>query len=166
MGALTKLIDAILFLCFIVIALAVPLIEAQMVLPVNYFPDFLVDLKVWYTREVGHYLVIEKPDFFVGLALFELVFQWPLSVFNLYGIAAGKSWFSTTCLVYGVSFSTSLVAILAELVGSRKASDKLLMMYYPFIGFAVLAILRGLLPHSAKTPTIGKRPALHRKKKA
>ncbi|KAA8524617.1 hypothetical protein F0562_011098 [Nyssa sinensis] len=165
MGALIKLIDAMLFLFFIVIALAVPLIDAQMVVPANYFPDFLVDLKVWYTREFAHYLVIEKPNFFVGLAWLELLFQWPLSIVNLYGIAAGKSWFSTSCLLYGVSFFTSLVAILSELVGSHRASDKLLTMYSPFMGFAVLATLRGLLPHSSKAPTIGKRPALDRKKK-
>ncbi|PHU12207.1 hypothetical protein BC332_19137 [Capsicum chinense] len=58
------------------------------------------------------------------------------------------------------------VAILSELQGSERASDKLLMLYYPFLGFAVLPILRGLLPHSGKTISIGKRSAIGRKKRA
>lgn len=59
------------------------------------------------------------------------------------------------------------VTILSELMGSGKASDKLLMMYFPFLGLGVLAILRGLLPHSGKTTSsaIGKRPLLGRKKR-
>ncbi|KAA8526495.1 hypothetical protein F0562_008302 [Nyssa sinensis] len=166
MGALVKLIDAILFLFFMVIAVVVPLIDAQTCFPAEFFPVFLVDLKAWYSREYGDYLVADKPNFFVGIVWLELLFQWPLSIVNLYGIAAGKSWFNTTCLVYGASTFTSMVAILAELMGSGKASDKLLMMYSPFMGFAALAILRGLLPNAGKTSTIGKRPVLNRKKRA
>uniref|UniRef100_M1CE65 Uncharacterized protein n=1 Tax=Solanum tuberosum TaxID=4113 RepID=M1CE65_SOLTU len=58
------------------------------------------------------------------------------------------------------------VAILSEMKNSERASDKLLMVYYPFLGFAVLAILRGLLPHSGKSASIGKRSVIGRKKKA
>ncbi|PHU12205.1 hypothetical protein BC332_19135 [Capsicum chinense] len=85
---------------------------------------------------------------------------------DLIDIDAGKSWINTTCLLYGVSILTSLVAILSEMQGSERASDKLLMLYYPFLGFAVLSILRGLLPHSGKTISIGKRSAIGRKKRA
>lgn len=166
MGALLKLIDAILFLFFLVIALAAPLIDAQTCLPLSFFPNFLVNLKSWYAQEYGDYLVAEKPGFFVGIVWLELLFQWPLALLNMYGILGGKPWFRTTCLIYGVSCFTSMVAILSELTGSHKASDKLLMMYLPFLGLGVLAILRGLLPHSGKTTTLGKRPLLGRKKKA
>ncbi|XP_059662930.1 uncharacterized protein LOC132308743 [Cornus florida] len=166
MGALIKLIDAILFLFFMLIAIVAPLMDAQTCLPLEYFPDFLIHLKDSYATDYGDYLVTEKPNFFVGLVWLELFFQWPLSLINLYAIAAGKSWFGTTCLLYGVSTFTSMVAILAELMWSNKASDKLLMIYAPFMGFAALAILRGLLPHSGKTSAIGKRPALNKKKRA
>lgn len=58
-------------------------------------------------------------------------------------------------------------AILSELIGSGNASDKLIMLHYPFVGMGVLATLRGLLPHSSKTAsTVGKGPALGRKKRA
>ncbi|KAE8075724.1 hypothetical protein FH972_014417 [Carpinus fangiana] len=166
MGALLKLTDAVLFLFFLVIALAAPLIDAQTCLPHSLFPQVIVDLKNWYSHEYGDYLVAEKPHFFVGIVWLELLFQWPLALLNLYGILGGKPWFNTTCLLYGASCITSMVAILSELLGSGKASDKLLMMYFPLLGLGVLAILRGLLPHSGNsTSAIGKRPLLGRKKR-
>ncbi|PKI57981.1 hypothetical protein CRG98_021632 [Punica granatum] len=108
MGALLKLTDAVLFLFFLVIALVAPSLDAQTCLPATIFPEFLVDLKSWYGREYGDYLVTEKPHFFVGLVWLELLFQWPLSLLNLYGLFASKSWFGTTCLIYGVSVFTSM----------------------------------------------------------
>lgn len=59
------------------------------------------------------------------------------------------------------------VAIMSELVGSQKASDKLLKLYFPFVGFGVLAMLRGLVPSSSRsTSDIGKRSGVGRKKRA
>ena len=40
------------------------------------------------------------------------------------------------------------VAVLAELMLSSRITNVLMMMYLPFLGFAILAILRGLLPCS------------------
>jgi hypothetical protein len=111
MGVALKLVDAILLLFFLLIAIVVPLIDAQTVLPLSYFPDLLVDLKNWYTNEYQDYLVLEKPHFFVGLVWLEILFQWPLALLNLYAIFASKPWFSTTCLIYGVSVSTSMVCL-------------------------------------------------------
>ncbi|KAL5794066.1 hypothetical protein ACOSP7_002660 [Xanthoceras sorbifolium] len=167
MGALVKLIDAILFLFFVVIALAAPLIDSQMFLPPDIYPAFLVDLKGWYTREYGDYLFAEKPHFFVGIVWLELLFLWPLSIVNIFGILCAKPWFNTTCLIYGVSVATSMTAVLGELMGSGKASEKLIKAYSPFMGMGVLAFLRGLIPCSSRTGlTLGKRPVLPRKKRA
>lgn len=109
MGALTKLIDAILFFFFLVIAVAVPLLDSQTCLPGDVFPDVLVNLKKWYTNEYGDYLVAEKPHFFVGIVWLELLFQWPLSIAALYGILGGKSWVKTVSLMYGSSTLTAMV---------------------------------------------------------
>lgn len=109
MGALAKLVDATLVVFFVVIALAAPLIDAQTCLPQSLFPSVLVELKSWYASQYGDYLVAQKPHFFVGIVWLELLFQWPLSIANLYGILAAKSWFNTTCLIYGVSVFTSMV---------------------------------------------------------
>lgn len=166
MGALTKLIDAILFLFFLLIAVVVPLLDAQICLPRNLYPDLLVNFKSWYAREYDDYLVVQRPHFFVGIVWLELFLQWPLSIVSLYGIATGKSWVKTVFLIFGSSTLTSMVAILSEMMWSGKASEKLIMVYSPFMGLAVLAILRGLLPHSGKTTAIGKRPVLNRKKRA
>jgi hypothetical protein len=111
MGALLKLVDAVLFAFFIVIAVAAPLIDSQTCLPQSLFPNMLIELKSWYAREYGDYLVTQKPHFFVGIVWLELLFQWPLALANLYGILASKSWFNTTCLIYGVSVLTSMVKV-------------------------------------------------------
>ncbi|TMW86784.1 hypothetical protein EJD97_020891 [Solanum chilense] len=166
MGAFVKLLDLLLFVYFLLIAIVAPLFDGQVALPKHIFPPVLVNLKSWYTQQYGDYLVSEKPHFFVGLIWLELLFAWPLSILSLYAIAAGKSWIKTTSLMYGVSTLTAMVAILSEMKNSERASDKLLMIYYPFLGFAILAILRGLLPHSGKSLSIGKRSVIGRKKRA
>ncbi|KAF5193865.1 Transmembrane protein 97 protein [Thalictrum thalictroides] len=166
MGIL-KLIDAILFIFFLIITIATILFDSQTCLPSHLFPDVLIQAKSWYANEYGDYLVSEKPHFFVGLISLELLVQMPLSLANMYGILAKKSWYPTTCLIQGSSTATSMVAILAELIGSQKASDNLLMIYGPFLGFALLAVLRGLFPVPRKTTlTHAARSSVARKKRA
>ncbi|PIA27529.1 hypothetical protein AQUCO_07700064v1 [Aquilegia coerulea] len=166
MGIL-KLVDAILFIYFLFITIATIFFDSQICLPSHIFPEILIETKTWYANEYGDYLVSEKPHFFVGLISLELLVQMPLSLANIYAILASKSWYPTTCLIQGVSTATSMVAILAELNGSQKASDKLLMIYAPFLGFALLAVLRGLFPASRKTTlSHGARSSVARKKRA
>ncbi|XWS23007.1 hypothetical protein CRYUN_Cryun29cG0084300 [Craigia yunnanensis] len=166
MGILCKVVDTVLLVVFVVMLLAGPLIDAQLVLPETTFLDVLIRLKQSYAEEYQDYLMVEKPHFFVALVWLGLVFQWPLLLLNIYGILASKPWFNTTCLIYGASVITAMAALLGELLGSQKASDKLLKMYSPFMGVGILALLRGLVPQSGKASTIGKRPALARKKRA
>ncbi|EEF38188.1 sigma intracellular receptor 2 [Ricinus communis] len=158
MGACMKLIDTILFFLFLVLAVAAPLMDAQAILPLKLYPDFLINFNNWYVKEHGDYLVAEKTPFFVGIIWLELLFLWPLALLNMYGIIAAKPWFNTTCLIYGTSIFTSMVAIVAELIGSGRASDKLMMIHAPCLGIGLLAILRGLVPHSGNTASaMGKR---------
>ncbi|XVF85654.1 hypothetical protein PTKIN_Ptkin17bG0134000 [Pterospermum kingtungense] len=166
MGVLCKVVDTVLLVVFVVYSLAIPLIDAQLVLPQTAFPDVLIRLHQSYTEEYQDYLRLEKPYFFIALVWLGLVFQWPLVLLNIYGILASKPWFNTTCLIYGASDITSMAAFLGELLGSHKASDKLLKIYSLFMGVGVLALLRGLVPQSGKGSTTGKRPAsLARKKR-
>ncbi|XP_054814574.1 uncharacterized protein LOC129315079 [Prosopis cineraria] len=165
MGCCVKLIDAILFLYFLLIALVAPLIDAQTCVPANCFPQPLIKFRTWYSHEYQDYLVIEKPHFFVGLVWLELIFQWPIALMNLYGILAAKSWFNTTCLIYGVSVFASMAAVLGELMGSGKASEKLVMVYFSCMVFSVIATLRGFMPNcSSASSGNGKR--ILRKKRA
>ncbi|CAL5336516.1 unnamed protein product [Camellia sinensis] len=136
MGVLIKLIDAVLFFFFLVLILAAPAFDAQVCFPSKFFPNFLVDLNLWFTSKYGDYLLIEMPSFFVGLMWLELLFQWPLAIANLYAILVrGKPWFNSTCLVYRV-FTR------------------------------MWSILRGLLPCSRQTKMNAGVPTLGRKKRA
>lgn len=169
-GVVMKVIDAIVLGLLVVIALAVPLFDAQLILPPHLFPEFLIHFKDWLTLQLDHYMLVEKPYFYVGFAWLQLLFNWPLSIAALYSFAAGNTTcFTTTCLPLAVSLFTCLVAILGELLGSGRGSDKLLVFYFAFLSCAVLAILRGLLPvllySSGQTTSSAKRLALNQKRK-
>ncbi|KAK9133470.1 hypothetical protein Scep_012998 [Stephania cephalantha] len=165
---LCKLVDALLFLYFLFIAIASVLFDAQTSIPSHFFPEPLIELKSWYAREFGDYLVSEKPHFFVGLINVELIVQLPVAIATLYGILARKSWVRTTCLIYGVSTLSTMIVILTEMIKSKRASEKMLMVYWPFLGVAVLAVLRGLVPCSGGSGSGGsaRRSAAPRKKRA
>ncbi|KAL0697325.1 hypothetical protein Bca4012_053447 [Brassica carinata] len=116
MGALGKLIDLSLFFFFAVLAVFLPLIDGQVVLS-GIYPKFLTDLKNWCSSEFNDYLFTEKPHFFVGLAWQELLLQWPLTIANVYAFLTRKSWYGTTCLLYGASFVTFMAAALGDIIG-------------------------------------------------
>ena len=116
MGVVTKLADAFLFVFFLLTAVLAPLFDAQSCLPETFFPKSLVDLKDWYSVEYGDYMVAEKPGFYVGVIWLELLFQWPLSLLNLYAVVTGATWFPTTCLIYGASVLSSMVFPLPILI--------------------------------------------------
>ncbi|AAB71457.1 YUP8H12.17 [Arabidopsis thaliana] len=153
MGALGKLINISLFFFFALMAINVPLLNGQILFP-GIYPKLLTDLKDWYSSEFNDYLFIEKPLFFVGLVWHEIIFLLPLSIVNIYAILTSKSWFGTTSLLYGASFLTSMAAILGDMIGSEKVTNKLLLAYLPFVGLAILAMLRGLVTCSTKRSTV------------
>ncbi|XP_048434680.1 uncharacterized protein LOC125474745 [Pyrus x bretschneideri] len=132
-------------------AVLAALIDTQLCLPQSLYSNSLVELKSWYIREFDDNLVAEKSHFLIGIIWVELTFQWPLMVANSYGICFAKPWYKTSCLA---PLSSQLWAIYYRncyLLWSGKASNKMLILYYPAMGFAVLTILRGLLPPPATT---------------
>ncbi|PQQ17945.1 transmembrane protein 97 [Prunus yedoensis var. nudiflora] len=141
MGALVKTIDAILFVMFAIAAVNAVLIDVQLCLPASFLQARWRSSKTGTSYRVRRLPWQRKASFLRWPHLGGLVFQWPLLVANLYGIWAAKPG-----------------AILAELSGSGKASNKMLKLYYLAVGFALLAILRGLLPPpSAITSSTGGR---------
>ncbi|XP_009397169.2 uncharacterized protein LOC103982087 [Musa acuminata AAA Group] len=167
MGLVSGLVDAAVVLFSGVLTVAVPLIDAQVCLPEWLYPAPLLELKRWYGETYGDYLMAEKPHFFTGLVWVEIAFLWPLSLANFYGILARRPWAATTSLMAGVSIATSMAAIMAELLGSGRASDQLLRMYVPFGVFALLAILRGLFSRAKpRRPTATSHVPTARKKRA
>nr|DAD23328.1 TPA_asm: hypothetical protein HUJ06_024791 [Nelumbo nucifera] len=107
-AGMCKLVEAILFLLFLLFSVVSPIIDAQTCLPLHLFPDVLIDLKSRYAQEYDNYLIVEKPGFFVGIAWLEILLLWPLSIANLFGIVTRKSWVKTTCLIYGFSTFTAV----------------------------------------------------------
>ncbi|MCL7034270.1 hypothetical protein MKW94_010674 [Papaver nudicaule] len=92
--------------------------------------------------DIGHILArygnpnFSIPRFFVVLILVEHLLVWPLCIANFYGIFTRKSWAKKTCFIYGVG------AAIAMGVSSILSS-----IYVPFLGFALISVLNGLVPH-------------------
>ncbi|KAI3952679.1 hypothetical protein MKX01_013641 [Papaver californicum] len=53
----------------------------------------------------------------------------------------------STCLISGVCATTAMAAILSEMIRSSWASSTLSSIYVPFLGFALISVLNGLVPH-------------------
>ncbi|KAI3956858.1 hypothetical protein MKX01_000892 [Papaver californicum] len=159
---LQKLINGFLFVYFLLLSIQIPLLNAQIILPIQFFPKFLVNLVSEYNQQNNDYLMSEKPHFRFGLAWVELLLHWPLAIATVCGLLKKSSWAKTTCLIYGVSASTSLVAILSELIGSGKGSPKLVSNFYgPFMIVTLLCILNGL----TTTSSSARPPPMPRKKR-
>lgn len=155
-SCLGRSVDILLLTFFSLVTTATVLIDSQTILPARLFPDPLRQLVDWYSTEYGDYLVKDKPPFFVGCVVLEMVIQCPLAIANIYGIIQGKRWFQTTSLIYGVCIATTMVPILADIMASDSASSKLLGIYIPFLIFPLIAIGRGLaLSPCSKSPALG-----------
>ncbi|KAF7068200.1 hypothetical protein CFC21_073975 [Triticum aestivum] len=152
MGVVSAVADAVVVLFSLTIAMAAPLIGAQSVLPRYLYPAPLRDFKRWYAAEFDDYLMAQPPAFLRGIFWLEIAFLWPLSVATIYGVLARRRWAATTSLMAGVSTLTFMSAILGEMLGSGRATPRLLQLYGPYVVFAVIAILRGLRSCSASAP--------------
>lgn len=106
---INKLIDRTLIVFLTVFAVAAPLDAGLLLLRRDAPPPLL------YSKKYGVDLATQKPGFFVALLWLEVALQWPLAVINLYGVLSGPRlpwWFRTTALVFGASYSTSMVCML------------------------------------------------------
>lgn len=159
-------VDAVAALFSLVMALGAPLFDSQVVLPLSLYPAPLVDVFRWFVAEFDNYIVADRPPFFRGLVWLDLAFLWPVSLANLYGIIARRRWSATTSLMAGVHMLTYLSAMFGEMLGSGRATPKLLGLYVLFLVFAVASVARGLCSRSAQaTPAAGPSPVLAAPKK-
>eukprot|EP01018_Ginkgo_biloba_P009847 Gb_12131 [translate_table: standard] len=148
-----KLLDILLLIYFFVMFANAPLLDAQLLLPPQVFPKLLRDLLDSIIREYGDYLLRDKPPFFVGIVLVEILVQWPLAIANIYGIIAGKRWVRSTSLIFGVCTATAMAPVLADIYAGGEASKQLIPLYVPFFIFPLMAIGRGLMPVSSPKPS-------------
>ncbi|KAJ0966125.1 hypothetical protein J5N97_027263 [Dioscorea zingiberensis] len=145
MGVVSGLVGAVVVLFSLVMVVVVPLLDAQVCLP-SIYPPLLVKFKLWCIDQSGDFLSSEKPGFFVGLAWVELLFLWPLSIANVYGILLRRPWAATTTLMAGVSSFTSMAAVMGEVLCSDSVSEELLERYLPYVVFPIFAIIYRFLP--------------------
>ncbi|TVU49793.1 hypothetical protein EJB05_01130, partial [Eragrostis curvula] len=149
----SKTLDAASALFSLTIAMALPLIDSQVVLPRRLYPASLVSVRRWFAAEFDHYLVADPPPFFRGLVWLALAFLWPVCVANLYGvITCRRRWVAATSLMAGVYLLTYLSAMFGEMFGSGRATPKLIKFYVPFALLAVALVLRGLYSCSERQP--------------
>ncbi|KAM0943832.1 putative sigma intracellular receptor 2, EXPERA domain-containing protein [Dioscorea sansibarensis] len=148
MGVISGLVGYVVVTFSLVMVVLVPLFEAQTCFP-SLYPPLLADLNRYCAEQYGDYLTIRRPGFFVGLAWLELLFLWPLSIANLYGILARKRWVTTTTLMAGVCSLTAMGAVLGDLLNNYTEIEALLELlerYIPYIVYPFLAILYSFLP--------------------
>jgi len=101
--------DAAVALFSLVIAVAAPLIDSQVVLPRHLYPAPLVRAFQGFVDEFDHYLFAAPPPFLRGFIWLALAFLWPVCIANLYGILARRRWSAATSLMAGVYMLTYLV---------------------------------------------------------
>uniref|UniRef100_A0ACD5U7P4 Uncharacterized protein n=1 Tax=Avena sativa TaxID=4498 RepID=A0ACD5U7P4_AVESA len=118
MGAMSATADGAVVVFSLIMAIAAPLFDSQIVLPRCLYPAPLVDIHRWFIVEFDHYLVADPPPFFIGLVWVDLAFLWPVCVANLYGILTRRRWAATTSLMAGVYMITYLVSIFAFALSS------------------------------------------------
>ncbi|KAF8655135.1 hypothetical protein HU200_061272 [Digitaria exilis] len=165
MAVVSVAVDAVVVLFSLIMAVAAPLFDSQVVLPASLCPAPLLDIFRWFVAEFDHYIVADPPPFFRGLVWIDLALLWPVSVANLYGILTRRRWSATTSLMAGIHMLTYLSAMFGELLGSGRAKGKLLLLYALFVVFAVASIVRGLCSCSTQATTAGSSPARPARKK-
>ncbi|OEL26543.1 hypothetical protein BAE44_0012438 [Dichanthelium oligosanthes] len=165
MGVISSVADAAVAILPLTVALTSPLLVAQTVLPPGLYPEPLRALRRWYAAEFDDYLLADPPSFFRGIAWLELDFLLPVAAATLYGVLARRRWAATGSLVLGVCVVTSTSAIPADIVGSGRATPKLLLSYVPIAILAGIAILRGLCSCSGRATAGSSAPGPAARKK-
>lgn len=85
-AVVSKAVDLASVLFSLTTAVAVLLVDSQIVLPQGLYPAPLVRVRRWFAAEFDHYLVADPPPFFQGLIWLALSFLWPVCIANPYAI--------------------------------------------------------------------------------
>ncbi|GJM95456.1 hypothetical protein PR202_ga12194 [Eleusine coracana subsp. coracana] len=148
-AVLSKVVDATSVLFSLTVTVAVPLIDSQVVLPTGLYPASFVRVNRWFAAEFDHYLLADPPPFFRDLIWLLLTFLWPVCIANLYAVITRRCrLIATSSLMAGVFMLTYMSALFGEMLGSRRATPKLVGFYTPFAVVAATLVLRGLCSYS------------------
>ncbi|KAG2483913.1 hypothetical protein HYH03_017234 [Edaphochlamys debaryana] len=145
MGILTSLLDA-LFLAFFVIHIPTTLlVDAQSVLPADWFPLWAREMLQWHIKTNGDHLVATNPVWFKSLICCELTFQLPFFFIATYAFITKANWIRIPCIIYGSHVATTVVPILGDfLFGPEAGPNKYVLasINAPFLVIPLLLVIR------------------------
>ncbi|KAH9515158.1 Transmembrane protein 97 [Bulinus truncatus] len=110
---MARLADFVFFIYFLTHIPISLLVDFQSLIPADYYPQQLIDLKGWYCREYRDVMMADPPSWFKSLIICEF-FQFPFFFFGAYGFFKGAKqckWLRWPCVVYGTHVATTLAPI-------------------------------------------------------
>lgn len=132
--------------------LFIVLLHSQLVLPTRWYPAALLALHRWYVGWSGDPLLTVPPPWFQGVVVAMLAGQLPFELAALSGLYHGTHKWELGLPLYIAHTATTMVPVLADLLGAQHPSMHLLKTLLPKLAdLAALALLaayarqRGLL---------------------
>eukprot|EP00243_Klebsormidium_subtile_P012380 TRINITY_DN7513_c0_g1_i2.p1 TRINITY_DN7513_c0_g1~~TRINITY_DN7513_c0_g1_i2.p1 ORF type:complete len:171 (+),score=5.11 TRINITY_DN7513_c0_g1_i2:123-635(+) len=138
-------VDLFFILFFVVHIPTAALLDAQSILPTDWFHEELLKLTKSHIDSSGDPLVSANPPWFKALVWCELIFQVPYFVVATYAFIRGKTWIRTPTVMYCAHVVTTMVPIFFELMSAALPSQKrvnLVAIYLPFLVVPLLLLAR------------------------
>ncbi|XP_064612238.1 sigma intracellular receptor 2-like [Liolophura sinensis] len=168
---MARLLDVVWCLYF---ATHIPItifVDSQALFSSTYYPDALVELKTWYTREFKDCLMADPTAWFLSFVVCEMLIQFPYILVATYAFFKGPRacpWIRIPNMIYSSHVITTLVAIGFHIMLHDASQSKvpcpktqkerltLLAIYSPYFIIPLLMLLDGLFNSSAYLPLEGK----------
>ncbi|XP_059170334.1 sigma intracellular receptor 2-like [Physella acuta] len=163
---MARFLDIVFFFYFLTHIPISLLVDFQSVLPLEYYPQQLIDVKEWYCREFRDPMMVAAPTWFKSFVFCELLIQFPFFFIAVYGFFKGSKnckWLRWPCVVYGSHVATTLIPISAHILfydfsnekhpSPRNLNERLTLLgfYFPYLLVPVLLVLDSLFSSSYRT---------------
>ncbi|KAL3856443.1 hypothetical protein ACJMK2_011200 [Sinanodonta woodiana] len=154
-----RLLDIVFFIYFVTHIPICIFIDAQAVLPKWIYPDQLLSMMEWYTKELRDPMMADPPSWFRSFCLCELFLQLPFffpAAYVYWKGAAGNKWFRIPAIVYSTHVATTVIAIEYYIMmtdfsqslhpGPRDLRERMWLgvIYFPYLLIPVLILLDSL----------------------
>lgn len=135
-----------IFLVYFITHIPISLVLDFQALLGAYYPPILKSLYSWYTAQFHDYLMETKPLWLQSFILAEVVLQFPLFFYFIWGLLKKEyQKIKIPGIVYGAHVATTVWAILAETLVSEKntTNEKIVLtsFYFPYFLIPVLFAL-------------------------
>lgn len=143
-----RFLDVVFFLYYLTHIPIALFVDFQSVVPQEYYPAPLVNLKTWYCREFRDPLMMDPPAWFKTFCLCEVFVQFPFFFVGLYAYAKGAAkakWIRIPAIIYSTHVATTLITIFYHTLtydfsgsphpGPRNLAERftLLSVYSPYL---------------------------------